>query len=536
MSTNLTNFYKSTTHNYNGFFNNYVENPEEKNIRKQIDKLSKELEDARAELTKLTTTRYNKDFTPSENRLLIHYSSSRSDVNLYFDLFSGCLVDINNIDEGTKISVKEVNVKNGKFWMNIGYCFSLGSAVARHYKYKINSNNDFCIIINDGECLCPILDYLSGPHYSNDNFLDYDVPLRESAKEFISQMYDIPMEEVGFEGNLNSFKAFLARNHSAEIILRTAPKDCVMLLLNKKLEKAEPVYKIVGLTKSEYKYAVEHNILRDWILVRETLDSSFSPNYTNNGEMTESDFFHYTNQEWFDLIEKGKYWDEEARFNHLMVGDVDTSCLLYCLRAYARSQNSWSFRESKFYKYYTFGKFMDYVCEEAINQGFSSLKTFLVELKDYLNMCETMDAKPTLYSSYLKQTHDITSRNYNVKLTEEQDELFEAAYKDFVPYITEDKEYSIIRPKNADAVKKEGSDLNHCCASYISKIIRHSSIIVFLRHTKSLDKSLVTMEICDKRIIQARGASNRSISQKEFAAICEYGKKNKIAIKVAPHD
>lgn len=535
MSTNLTNFYKATTHDYDNFFNNYAENPEEKVVRKQIDKLAKELEDARAELSKLTSTRYNKDFTPSECKLLIHYSSSRSDTNLYFDLFSGSLVDINNLDKDVKIAVKEVNVKNGKFWMNVGYCFPLGATVARHYKYKINSNNDFCTTINDGECLCPILDCLSGPHYSNDNFLDCNITLRESAKEFISQMYDIPVEEVGFEGNLNSFKVCLSRNHSTEIILRTAPKDCVMLLLNKKLEKAEPVYKIVGLTKSEYKYAVEHNILRTWILVRETIDDSFSPKYANNGGMTESDFFHYTTQEWFDLIEKGKYWDEETRFNHLTTGEAEVNCLLYCLKAYSRSNKYW-FRDSKFYKYYTFGKFMDYVCEEAINQGFSNLKTFLVELKDYLNMCETIDAKPTLYSSYLKQTHDITSRNYNIKLTDEQDELFESAYKNFVPYTTEDGEYSVIRPKDADAVKKEGSDLNHCVCSYLSKIIKRNCLIVFLRKTKNTNKSLVTIEIGDKAIVQARGASNRNITEDEYKAICEYAKKNKLKVRVAPRD
>lgn len=138
--------------------------------------------------------------------------------------------------------------------------------------------------------------------------------------------------------------------------------------------------------------------------------------------------------------------------------------------------------------------------------------------------------------SYLKQTHDITSRNYEVKLTEEQAEMFENAYKDFKSFVTEDKTYSIVRPKNADDVKHEGSALNHCVASYISKVLKRNCLIVFLRKTKATDKPLVTIEIENEAIVQARGASNRSITEDEYKAICEYAKKNKLKVRVTPRD
>ena len=147
-----------------------------------------------------------------------------------------------------------------------------------------------------------------------------------------------------------------------------------------------------------------------------------------------------------------------------------------------------------------------------------------------------MNIKPTLYSSYLKQTHDITSRNYEVKITEEQAEMFENAYKDFKPFVTEDKTYSIVRPKNAGDVKNEGSELNHCVASYISRILKRNCLIVFLRKANKLDKSLVTIEVENKAIVQARGASNRSITEEEYRAICEYAKKNKLKVCVTPRD
>ena len=95
---------------------------------------------------------------------------------------------------------------------------------------------------------------------------------------------------------------------------------------------------------------------------------------------------------------------------------------------------------------------------------------------------------------------------------------------------------SIVRPKNADDVKHEGSELNHCVASYISRILKRNCLIVFLRKADKLDKSLVTIEVENKAIVQARGASNRSITEEEYRAICEYAKKNKLKVRVSPRD
>ena len=334
---------------------------------------------------------------------------------------------------------------------------------------------------------------------------------------------------------ISSLKLALSRNKSAEIIFRTAPKSIQKALLSLTIETAEPVYKLVHLTKAEYKEANDRNILDDWMSLQSIVDSAFKKNecYDYNKGLTLEDFCHYTNQEWFDIIEKAKYWDEEFEFNHVRI-DGNENVFSYTLECYMRT--NYYYRNSKFYQFYTFGKFMDYVCEETINQGFNTLNSFIGELRDYLDMCISMDIKPTLYSSYLKQTHDITSRNFKVKLTEEQAEMFENAYKDFTPFITEDKTYSIIRPKNADDVKHEGSALNHCVASYISKILKKNCLIVFLRKTKATDKPLVTIEIGNEAIVQARGASNRSITKDEYKAICEYAKKNKLKVCVTPRD
>lgn len=536
-NTAIANFYKSTTHDYESFFKNYEVSAKEKEINARIKHLSDQLEEARIEMTKVQNNRYNSDFTSHGKKIIVHYSSNRSDVELYFDLLTGAPTSRDYLTPNTFI-IKEVNLKGGDFWVNVGYCFPLGAIVSRHYRYRIATNNACCNFIMNGEQLIPILEPNATPVSDGDGPV-YEAGMGDSAIDFISQVWDIPIENIGVKYTFRELRFALSRNKSTEIIFRTAPKSIQNALLSFKVETAEPVYKLIHLTKAEYKEANDRNILDDWMNLQSIVTSAFKEDsknyyYGNNGNMTLEDFCHYTNQEWFDIIEKAKYWDEEFEFNHVEIGGYGGKVFSSTLQAYLRNNNS--YRNSKFYQFYTFGKFMDYVCEEAVNQGFKTLNSFMGELRDYLDMCVSMDIKPTLYSSYLKQTHDITSRNYEVKLTEEQAEMFENAYKDFKPFVTEDKTYSIVRPKNADDVKHEGSALNHCVASYISKVLKRNCLIVFLRKTKATDKPLVTIELENEAIVQARGASNRSITEDEYKAICEYAKKNKLKVRVTPRD
>lgn len=536
-NTAIANFYKSTTHDYESFFKNYEASAKEKEINARIKHLSDQLEEARVEMTKVQNNRYNSDFTPHGKKIIVHYSSNRSDVELYFDLLTGAPTSRDYLTPNTFI-IKEVNLKGGDFWVNVGYCFPLGAIVSRHYRYRIATNNACCNFIMNGEQLIPILEPNATPVSDGDGPV-YEAGMEDSAIDFISQVWDIPIENIGVKYTFRELRFALSRNKSTEIIFRTAPKSIQNALLSFKVETAEPVYKLIHLTKAEYKEANDRNILDDWMNLQSIVTSAFKEDsknyyYGNNGNMTLEDFCHYTNQEWFDIIEKAKYWDEEFEFNHVEIGGYGGKVFYSTLQAYLKNNNS--YRNSKFYQFYTFGKFMDYVCEEAVNQGFKTLNSFMGELRDYLDMCVLMDIKPTLYSSYLKQTHDITSRNYKVKLTEEQAEMFENAYKDFKSFVTEDKTYSIVRPKNADDVKHEGSALNHCVASYISKVLKRNCLIVFLRKTKATDRPLVTIEIENEAIVQARGASNRSITEDEYKAICEYAKKNKLEVRVTPRD
>ena len=156
-NTSIANFYKSSTHDYASFFNNYEVSAKEKEINARIKELTDKLEEAKIEITKVQNIRYNSDFTPLGKKIIVHYKSNRSDSNLYFDLFTGAPVDYDSLSPNTFV-IKEINLKGGDFWVNVGYCFLLGAVVSRHYRYKIATNNASCNFIMDGEQIIPILE------------------------------------------------------------------------------------------------------------------------------------------------------------------------------------------------------------------------------------------------------------------------------------------------------------------------------------------------------------------------------------------
>lgn len=524
----IAEFYKNSNHNYNDFFGAYVADEKIEKVNKEIKELFEQINNKKEELTRLNTLRYNEMFTPTDKKLLLYYDSDRGNIQAYFDIVTGFAVNVADYDANETACVT-VGRKAGEFQVISGYCLPLGAVVFRYYSYKIATNNARCSFYLTKETIVPVLDYDS-PVFDNQGNWTRRPNYFQDATEFIRKMYNLP--NYNYPLSLSQFCHCLENNKSTEIILRTAPESSIKNLLDMTVDKAEPINKILGLTKEEYDSLIEKDMLNEFIYIQSTIKSAFSETRRANHDLGKDAFLHYTNEEWIDLIEKSHYWEDELRFNQVSTnGETPISI---CLSAYLRT--GWNFTEAIFYKYYSFGKFMDYVCEEASNQGFQSLNSFMNELRDYLAMCDTMNVKPTLYSSYLKQTHDILARNYKIRLTEEQDELFKKRYEEFKDYTTKDGKYIITHPSCAEDVKQEGYNLNHCCASYINKVIQGTSKLVFLRYAKSIAKSLVTIEIRDKAIVQARGASNRSITKEEFAKICEYAQKNELKVQVSPRE
>ena len=85
-------------------------------------------------------------------------------------------------------------------------------------------------------------------------------------------------------------------------------------------------------------------------------------------------------------------------------------------------------------------------------------------------------------------------------------------------------------PKDAAEVVAEGNELHHCIASYVRRVNTGVSQIVFLRYKEDEDKPLVSVEIRDFKIVQAKGFANRDVNKHEKEALHIFAKRHKLGV------
>lgn len=141
----------------------------------------------------------------------------------------------------------------------------------------------------------------------------------------------------------------------------------------------------------------------------------------------------------------------------------------------------------------------------------------LSELLDYARMMSTISKKYDRYPRNFLTTHRIASRNYNRMKKDFSEELFKKRIKPEMEYKTGD--YVFIYPKSTQDIKDEAAQMNHCVASYIDDVIDGKTDIIFLRYKNSPNKSLVTVQVTNGAVAQARRHFNYDISEREQDAI-----------------
>ena len=165
-------------------------------------------------------------------------------------------------------------------------------------------------------------------------------------------------------------------------------------------------------------------------------------------------------------------------------------------------------------------KYLDYL---VTFEGIDSINGIPREIGDYANMMRQISAKYEKYPRYFLSTHKIAARNYN-RLKHEFDEInfakqikpeYEITYKDYV----------FIYPKTTQEIKDEAVQQQNCVASYVDKVINGACDILFLRKKDNPTKSLVTIEVRNGKIVQARQAYNNPCTEEQQEVIEYFNKK-----------
>lgn len=163
--------------------------------------------------------------------------------------------------------------------------------------------------------------------------------------------------------------------------------------------------------------------------------------------------------------------------------------------------------------------YIDYLkTYEALND----VEYIVRELRDYASMMKRISPKFDKYPRHFLTTHKIASRNYN-RLKEQFRE------EDFKKRINKDMErtfgeYRFMYPNKTQDIKDEAVQQNNCVASYIQNVIDGNCHILFLRKKDSPDKSLVTIEVRNNKIVQALQRFNHPLTTEQQEVVDRWNK------------
>ena len=150
---------------------------------------------------------------------------------------------------------------------------------------------------------------------------------------------------------------------------------------------------------------------------------------------------------------------------------------------------------------------------------------------DYARMADTVF--PNGFEKYPKDIidhHDGVSKLYEKEKIKYDDQKFVKYIDPKMEYST--KDFCIIYPKSTGDIQSEGRLLVHCVGSYVQRVINGQTTILFMRKKDEPDTPLVTVEVYDGRIHQARGKYNRGLEYDERVFLEEYAEKKHLLM---PH-
>lgn len=502
----IKEYYQKQEHNFDSLFKTEVENQELKKAKEEIKKQQEILNNKVLEYQKISDNLLKSGITSFKIKTIGKYTSRNCDT-FYYDLFTSSLLDkdvVKDMVNDNICDIMELYCKNGKITLALGYNLELGCVVLGKYSYVISTDNRNITMKLEEKIIVPFFQEIEyGYNVLREEEYETEIyDINFNCIEFIEQMFGV--KYTGSLSFLQLKRCYLA-NKSFEIILKTSPSNIIDYLLSLKIDNAIPIHKILGMSKEEYDYAKEHDLLKPFIRFRQ------------EGLLNDSK----TIMEWLGFIERVNHYYEDLLFYGIRIYEWRDGTLFEAIVS--------NYRQF-FNKFYSLNDFADYTINETINQGYTVYNDFVRELEDYLRMCEEQGIKPTLYSSYLKQTHDITARNHKISLLEQDEEIFQEKYEDFKEY--NDNTYCVIAPKSSKDLIIEGDRLNHCVASYIKRVIDGYCLIYFLRKKDNKEDSLITFEVRNNAIVQVKGSHNRKPTRQEQLALLSFANKYDIFYEI----
>lgn len=163
---------------------------------------------------------------------------------------------------------------------------------------------------------------------------------------------------------------------------------------------------------------------------------------------------------------------------------------------------------------------------KIINTEGLNKEDLLTYTTDSIRMSMSQNLKFRLYAKDVKRRHDelmikytlVRNENLNRKLLDIHNNIIINQYGE---------EYIAIVPKSVSDFEKEAENQKHCVLSYSEGMANNEMLIVFIRHRDNLDKSHITLEIRNRKIVQAKKFSNKLVDSQDMIYLKELAKVNR---------
>ena len=167
-----------------------------------------------------------------------------------------------------------------------------------------------------------------------------------------------------------------------------------------------------------------------------------------------------------------------------------------------------------------------YIDEISGEYRLSRLGDYIDYLDELSQLGYDLKDKKYLFPANFQAEHAKTSARLTKMKNKAADEKIMAQADMLANLIYENSEYLIRPAHTAREMASEGSCNKNCVGTYVERVAEGKSSIMFMRKTAEPDKTLVTVELQGKHIIQQRGFGNRLTSPDEREFISIWAKKN----------
>lgn len=160
-------------------------------------------------------------------------------------------------------------------------------------------------------------------------------------------------------------------------------------------------------------------------------------------------------------------------------------------------------------------------------------KNIANDWRDYISWCATlkydMNDMYVILPPNLKKAHDRVMKEYQ-EYREKQERRKKAILEKKIKKVLKDAEgipaleiktnkLTILVPKSGEEIKEEGRALHHCVGTYVERVAKGETMILFVRRIDKPTEPYFTLEYRNEKVIQCRGKNNCSMTNEVKAFV-----------------